>query len=235
MRGQAHAESLTLRELRGRSAYVSRSFGPQASHLTQFPDQKFIEDTFPLRGWRRVSRLACNPKFVLFEEHLDQVTDVNARHLAHWTGGTAYLIRSQIAPYGLNREHSIVLGVPDDVGEHVFTAMNSDGMRSMSYISWNGPSMELHVWGEPWPFEDAEDENLDKDAFISRNRICTFLERVGIDPESAFERRELEDPILFSEDHPGVAMPPAPDAAARYKSMVEDAGWFEKVQAGIWF
>ncbi len=233
VRGDATANDLTLNELRGEAAQVERSFGPQASHLTQFPDRDFIRDTFALRGWRRVSRLRSNPKFVLFEEHLDQVTDVNLRHLQFWTGGTAYLLRSQIAPYGLDKEHATVLGVVDAIGEHVFTAARSDAMRSISYISWVGPK-ELHQWGSEWDFEDDYD-GVDPSLCVTRDRICAYLDRIGINPEATFDRRELDDAVLFTEDHEGAPLEHDAEAGARFKDMVEGVGWFPRVQAGIWF
>ena len=233
VRAEAQLQPRALHELTGPDARVDRSFGPQAAHLTQFPDRDFIRDTFALRGWRRVSRLRSNPEFVLFEEHLDQVTDVNLRHLQFWTGGPAYLVRSQIAPYGLNKEHATVLGVVDAIGEHVFTAARADAMRSISYISWVGPK-ELHEWGTPWDFEDSH-EGVDPALCLTRDRICSYLERIGIDPEASFDRRELDDTVLFTEDHPGTPVAPDPAAGERYREMVEGIGWFPRVQAGTWF
>ena len=234
VRAEAQLQERPIYELHGEEAQVGRSFGPQVSHLTQFPDRDFIKDTFALRGWRRISRLRANPKFVLFEEHLDQVTDVNLRHLQFWTGGDAYLIRSQIAPYGLQKEHAIVLGVVDAIGEHAFCAASENAMRSISYISWSGPKKELHQWGEPWDFEDSF-EGVDPSDCLSRDRICSYLDRLGINSEATFDRRELDDPVLFTEDHHGTRVGDDPEAGERYREMVEGIGWFPRVQSGIWF
>ncbi|MEM1274271.1 MAG: hypothetical protein AAGF88_10665 [Pseudomonadota bacterium] len=231
---QGGAAFCDIHEISGADAQIHRPFGPQASHLTQFPDQKFIETTFDLRGWRRVSRPKSNPNFVLYEEFLDHVTDVHARHLQHWTSSKTYLIQSQIAPYPtLTREQSIVLGVVDAIGEHVFTAIDDHKMRSLSYIRWDGP-MQLNMWGAPLPFEDSYDD-LHSSEVLTRSRIYTYLERLGIDPVATFERRELTDAVLFSEDHPGPSASGYPDEADRYRDMVEGEGWFPKVAAGHWF
>lgn len=234
VRAEATAREMTLHELHGEEAQVERAFGPQTSFLTQFPDQEFIRETFSLRGWRRVSRLLANPKYVMFEEHLDQVTDVNLRHLQFWTGGETYLIRSQTAPYGLNKEHAIALGVVDAIGEHGFTAATCDSMRSLSYISWTGTKKELHTFGEPWEIEDSY-EGVAPSQVITRNRICYYLDRLGINPEATFDRRELGDAVLFTEDHHGTPMTPDPSGAERFLEMTEGVGWFPKVQLGIWF
>ena len=230
------ATAIELFELHGDAAQVHRPFGREAHYWAELPGLEFISDVFDLRGWRRVSRLRCNPGFVLFEEELDTVRPFMDLDLAVWTGGRVFGVMSQIAPYGLSLEHEAKLMVNFAVGQHTFLAVDQARKRSVSYLAsgTGAGSKRFHAQGEPWDFEDSY-EGLKPRERITRDRICLYLERLGIDPESLFERRELDDPVLFTTDHAGPSACIYRDAADRYRRSINGDTDLQKIQAGTWF
>ena len=181
--------------------------------------------------WRRVSRLRCNPRFVLYEEYLDHVTMQMEMNLQYWTGGRAYLIYSQTAPYPLDPDHARKLHLPDAPGSHGFVALDSDRMRRVFYQTEARP--RYFAKGAPWDIEDSY-VGLKPRERITRDRLCIYMERLGIDPEATFERRELDDPVLFTQDHSGNPASGYPEEAARYDAMIE-RGWIGNIIDGRWF
>lgn len=105
-------------------------------------------------------------------------------------------------------------------------------------VCLNGGGERKIFWqkGEPWDFEDtSEYEQRPPRQKMDRNRICTYLEKLGIDPEATFERRELDEPVLFTTDHEGASATKYPELADRYIQLQEPPNWIERIADGRWF
>lgn len=222
-------------ELHGTDAGIDRRFGPEADYLGRLPGYDFLETTFPLRGWRRISRVRSNPRFVMWENHLDDIQIQTEYNLQYWTGGTVYRVFSQIAPYPLDPAQAAWLSVNYAAPGHIIKMLQADRMRSVSYGQHSAGRKSFWQKGAPWGFEDvaryAARPPRDR---LTRNVICGYLDHLEIDPEATFERRELDDPILFTTDHEGTPAWTHPDEALRYRRGLEHPNWIDRIADGTW-
>lgn len=220
-------------ELHGDAAQVDQTFGPELSYLGQFPHLTGL-NAYPLRGWRRVSRLRSNPRFVLWEESLDTVGPQDHYNLQFWTGGRVIRVLSQISDYPMDDNIALHLGINFEPPEHSFTILDENRQRSVSY--GGGDKKTFWQKGDPWGFEDVGAYRTEPPRKrIGRDRICHYLEKFEIDPEATFERRELDDPVLFTTDHEGVSATIYPELADRYNQLHEPPNWIERIADGRWF
>lgn len=115
----------------GDAAQIDQAFGPELSYLAQFSQLKRLTE-YPLRGWRRVSRIRSNPRFILWECALDTVDVQDHYNLQFWTGGHVFRILSQISQYPVDDQLALHLGINFKPPEHAFTAMDDNRQRSVS-------------------------------------------------------------------------------------------------------
>ena len=224
-----------IHELTGEAAGIDRPFAPETSYLAQFPRFASLS-SYPLRGWRRVSQVRSNPRFVLWEGHFDSVRPMLETELQVWTGGACYLFFSQIAPYPGDQELLDCLHINFPAGAHGLIACDAERMRKVVYSPTESGRKRFWQKGPTWGFEDTEAyETLPPRHRLTRNRLCTYLERLGVDPEATFGRRELDNPVLFTTDHEGVSASRFPDLAERYCRQHEESLWTQKIIEGKWF
>lgn len=222
-------------ELCGAAARIDRPFGPEADYLGRLPGYNFLETTFPLRGWRRISRVRSNPRYVMWENPLDDVQIQSEYTLQYWTGSTVYRVFSQIAPYPIDPAQAAWLSVNYAAPGHIFRMLQSDRMRSVSYGEHSAGRKSFWQKGAPCAFEDsARYASRPPRERLTRNVICSYLDHLGIDPEATFQRRELDNPILFTTDHQGTPAWTSAEDAQRYRQSLERPHWTERLVDKTW-
>lgn len=191
-------------ELTGPDARISEDFGPESAQLPidQFP---WLPARFPFRGSNRLSIVRSNPDYVLVEGclhlpmmHLDE-------QLHDWTGAPVLRVWSVAGPNPLLDMPVTIF--PNSRGTSdgfVFFADNRP--RTVERRTADGKSV-FSQSGPVQPFETPSLYRRRQTAErFTREHLFQLMGRLGLDAEGIFLKRELDNPILFTCDHPGQSL-----------------------------
>lgn len=195
-------DRVPARELRGSAAQIDAHFGCDSVY---FGDSVLMTESylefFPLRGSRRISTVGCQREFTLVEVYNNTHRPFEGEWLSEYLGANTYEFWSII---GLNPMLKLLPHYQSaSFLEHFLYGFTKQGMRIVHNIKTED-KWKFDQEGEPLAFEDVRNyrKRMIKDR-LNRELIFDYMQKLGLDPESIFLHRELEDPILFSSDLPG--------------------------------
>ena len=208
----AIAESLpsipdrTLYEVSGAAAGIAQPFGPDVQELSGFArfgeDISWLPQKFPVRGSHRISVVRSNPAFVMIEGAMNGALNTFAETLHRWTGDPALRVWSHTGPNPM-LDLPVMLRPNSSGPDHGFS-LHAAGTKRWVHVQRRNRRLEFHSHGPVQPFENPGhyQKRFMKDR-LSRAILFQYLVAFGLDPISIFERRELDDPLLYTSDHPG--------------------------------
>lgn len=249
-------------EVRGDAAGIGGPFGYDSSlivnpfkdeipYLTGVQKEKMVRNEerilsrlpewYPLRGRTRLSRLRCNPRWIMIEQYCNSIEPVMEHSLQQWTHGATYRFISQIGRdptedmglhYGIDNATGPGPGPTPQLSQdryfihHLMTyvAPGAEVYDTTRYVQvYRDDRMKFTQSGKLLPFEKPETYQVSPPRNrLTRDIICSYLDAIGIDPEATFGRRELDDPILFTSDHPGIPCLSYTEHADRYRRFERD-------------
>lgn len=218
----AHNEGTGQYEVSGTAARIDiHPFGPELDSPMPPEAADRIAAQFPLRGFARVSRVRCAPDWVFVEGPMGVAVDqlvlddlVGAPCLAIWSGLFS-------APYFPSAGAGTAM---DGFSYHADGA----AVRSVEYCadaSLRGK--RFTTWGAVQSFETPAHYKARATADrMTRAILFDCLAALGLDAVSVFARRELDDPLLYTSDHPGLSCHVYVADRRRYRA------WGENLAAG---
>lgn len=189
--------------LRGSEAGAENQF----QHPGEIPYLKYawVRERFKTWGLHRISRPRSNPEFVMIEGNGNLTQFFVSDHMAQAFDQPVYTFFSAIGWDDFDAHlYSPEFKLPKgELFTHEFSAKRGTKLRDVLAIHDEG-RYQFRQTGEPEWFERIEHYECRKiKDRLNRNVICEYLERMGIDPEGTFERRELDDAVLFTIDEFG--------------------------------
>ncbi|MCW3783547.1 hypothetical protein OM960_18570 [Defluviimonas sp. CAU 1641] len=183
---------------------------------------QWYQNLFPLRGIFRLSRVRSNLELVLVEfEGLGgtwplfdlNISIVSGAVVYKFSSTTRYTIYDSSPSYDPPRIPS------QPVAFNSMSLVRPDGLvRSITAGKQNGKSF-FRQYGDPLPFENPDHyKKRIKTERFNRNILCDYLEALGVDPEATFDRRELDDPVLFTIDPDGELLDPYVEDLERWRA-----------------
>ena len=206
-------------EVSGKGAVIEQPcFGPE---LDNYPNVDWLADIFPLRGYARISRVRSNPRFTMIEMAMNRFPDFHFEETFHeWTGADTYRIWSSISKDPCNQTPTRINMPVSEIAHGLF--YYGPGVGRWLACTKNSTGYKFHNRGPLLSFENPDhyQKRYLRDR-LNRNIICEYLEALGIDPEATFDRRELDDPILYTADHIGNTAAKYTDEGQRYEAFRE--------------